>query len=254
MAPDEVQFCSSCGAPHAPDARFCSRCGAKLAGAVPEPVTVPPPVPTEGVAGAGAPIEPPPTAPPVAAAAEPPSPRRPAADRRTPLQWLALLFAGGILILLLVIGWLIIRDAGEARRPGSTPLAVESEREPLAPAEADTATAPPAAVSADPPVIREIDPRAAAGGEVAEPSPGPELGEAESLERLRSWIAQSDFYGRDTDCLTLRSRGYSNRGYNIDALASGCRDRRDGVVDRWRVDTATGSVYRQQEDGRYLSP
>jgi hypothetical protein len=250
MDGDEAQFCSSCGAPHTPEARFCSRCGSKLFSEVTEPSAVAPSVPAHAAAGPPPSIEPAPTAHPAAAAPEPLPPRRPNADQRNPLQWLALLLAGGILILLLAIGWLILRDAGEVRS-GSVPLAVESQPEPPAPA--DTAPAAPDPVSAEPPVIREIDP-VAPGGAVAEPSPGPELGEAESLERLRSWIVQSDYYGRDTDCLRLRSRGYSNRGYNIDAVAAGCRDRRDGLVDRWRVDTATGLVYRQQADGRYLSP
>ena len=57
------EFCSSCGAPLAPDAKFCNQCGTKVEETVPAAEEVPAPAPAEEPAPAEAPAPQPEAAP-----------------------------------------------------------------------------------------------------------------------------------------------------------------------------------------------
>jgi hypothetical protein len=78
--------------------------------------------------------------------------------------------------------------------------------------------------------------------------------EPEAVDRLASYLAESNYYDDDAGCVKVRSAEYRNRGYTIEVYGAGCSGRRDGLLDRWRVDTQTGKVFRQASDGRYLRP
>lgn len=80
-----------------------------------------------------------------------------------------------------------------------------------------------------------------------------EMDASTAQRRLASFISESRYYGGDSSCVSISSRGYANRGYTLEARASGCAGQPDRV-ERWRVDSLSGEIFRQRADGRFLRP
>jgi zinc-ribbon domain len=85
------------------------------------------------------------------------------------------------------------------------------------------------------------------------PRPSPELTSSQATAVLRSYITQTNYYRKGSDCLRVENRGYRNIGYDLEVwdTCAGSGSRR---LDRWRVDSKTREVFRQRDDGRYLRP
>jgi hypothetical protein len=125
-----------------------------------------------------------------------------------------------------------------------------------------TATQPPPQRMIPPPVRTTPAPvrtPPAAPPPAPRPAPAPartgEISDAEAAATLRSYIASNSYYeGVTGDCVQVRSQGYSNVGYSYsvwDGCVSGGGSR---MLGRWRVDSKTREVFRQQGDGRFLRP
>jgi hypothetical protein len=120
-------------------------------------------------------------------------------------------------------------------------------------------TIPPPARTTPAPVRTPPAAPPAAPSPVPTPAPAPartgEISDAEAAATLRSYIASNSYYeGVSGDCVQVRSQGYSNVGYTYsvwDGCVSGGGSR---MLGRWRVDSKTREVFRQQSDGRFLRP
>ena len=91
-----------------------------------------------------------------------------------------------------------------------------------------------------PPVVRD------------EPSPqsAAEISDAEATQILSRHLAATNTYDVASSCLGIRNLGYKNVGYTLEVV-----DRcAGGTLGRWRVDSKTRELFRQQSDGRYLRP
>ncbi|HEX7149905.1 MAG TPA: hypothetical protein VF618_00345 [Thermoanaerobaculia bacterium] len=88
----------------------------------------------------------------------------------------------------------------------------------------------------------------------AEPSPTPqpsgEITVSEAMGTLRSYVTSTNYYRISSDCIAVANLGYRNVGYTLE-VRDRCEDRSLG---RWRVDSKTREIFRQQGDGRYLRP
>ena len=85
------------------------------------------------------------------------------------------------------------------------------------------------------------------------PRPSPELTSSQATATLRSYITQTNYYRKGTDCLRVENRGYRNIGYDLEVWDT-CAGGGSRRLDRWRVDSKTREVFRQQDDGRYRRP
>lgn len=86
------------------------------------------------------------------------------------------------------------------------------------------------------------------------PTPARFITEAEAAAELRGYLTSRNFYDVASSCVRLNGRGLRNEGYGFDvwhACAGGGASR---LLGRWRVDAKTRELFRQREDGRYLSP
>jgi hypothetical protein len=86
------------------------------------------------------------------------------------------------------------------------------------------------------------------------PTPNRFITEAEAAAELRGYVTSRNFYGVASSCVRLNGRGLRNEGYGFEiwhACAGGGASR---LLGRWRVDAKTRELFRQREDGRYLSP
>ena len=134
-----------------------------------------------------------------------------------------------------------VRTATQAPPPQRTPPPVRTTPPPVRTVPAPVRTPP----AAPPPATR--------------PAPAPartgEISDAEGAATLRSYINSNSYYeGVSGDCVQVRSQGYSNVGYTYsvwDGCVSGGGSR---MLGRWRVDSKTREVFRQQGDGRFLRP
>jgi hypothetical protein len=98
----------------------------------------------------------------------------------------------------------------------------------------------PAIATPQPPVVRD------------EPTPQPaaEISDAEATQILSRHLAATNTYDVASSCLGIRNLGYKNVGYTLEVV-----DRcAGGTLGRWRVDSKTRELFRQQGDGRYLRP
>ena len=78
-----------------------------------------------------------------------------------------------------------------------------------------------------------------------------EVTERQAVSAVQDYVTARNFYDDvDDDCIRVSSLGYRNRGYTVQ-VSDSCDSR---TLGRWRVDTLTGELYRQREDGRYLRP
>ena len=200
------------------EARFCAACGT----AIPSGVQFCP--------QCGARVVAPVAAGPAASAPPPATP-----PQRSHLIWVPI-----ALIAIALLGWAVL--AGLPFRQPQRPKPLENlevVREAPPPAQ-------PPVTNANPPVARAVEIQ-----EVEEErAEGEAIGEEESMSILRSYIGSRGEYGATSDCVSITSEGYRNRGYTLNAL-NRCDNRSLG---RWRVDTLTGKVYRQRRDGRFLDP
>ncbi len=123
-------------------------------------------------------------------------------------------------------------------------------------------TTPPPVRTTPPPVRPTPAPvrtPPAAPAPAPRPAPAPartgEISDAEGAATLRSYINSNSYYeGVSGECVQVRSQGYSNVGYTYsvwDGCVSGGGTR---MLGRWRVDSKTREVFRQQGNGRFLRP
>src|SRR5688500_10781317 len=198
----EARFCAACGTAIPSGAQFWPQCGVKVAApVVPTPVVPAPVVPGPVVAPATAP-------------------------RRSHLIWVPI-----ALIAIALLGWAVL--AGLPFRQPQRPKPLENlevVREAPPPARPPLTNATPP--GARPVEIQEVE---------QERSEGETIGEEESMSILRGFIGSRGEYGATSDCVSITSEGYRNRGYTLNAL-NRCDNRSLG---RWRVDTLTGRVYLQ---------
>lgn len=89
----------------------------------------------------------------------------------------------------------------------------------------------------------------------APPAASARVSESEAQVRLRSYITSRNVYPDVArSCLQIRSDGYGNEGYGFSvwqACISGGGAKRVGM---WRVDAKDGSLYRRNDQGRYVRP
>lgn len=85
-----------------------------------------------------------------------------------------------------------------------------------------------------------------------QPQPQPSLSEADAADRMRDYLADNSPYAVDSDCLTVRSLGQSNRGYTMEVRDT-CHEP-PALLGYWRVDAVTGDIYRQGENGKFVKP
>lgn len=77
-----------------------------------------------------------------------------------------------------------------------------------------------------------------------------EISDEEAVATLQGFLDARNFYEIDDSCLSVRSLGYQNAGYTLEAT-----DRCEGrSLGRWRVDSKTRELYRQRADGKYRRP
>jgi hypothetical protein len=135
-----------------------------------------------------------------------------------------------------------IVDVGEEPPPATTTTAA-----PVIVPPATTTTRAPVIVppvtttTAAPPAPRQEPPSSPASNEISE---------SEAISTLRGFLVTRNYYNTAAGCVRVSSRGYRNVGYTLDVHDS-CESRHLG---RWRVDTKTREVFRQQADGRFLRP
>lgn len=133
------------------------------------------------------------------------------------------------------------RTAGAPRAttPTSTPMSTPSSTPARAAAPARQSAAVPAAV----PARREPEPD-------ERRTPQGEITQSQAAATLRGYIAGRAELGVSGDCLEVSTVEYKNRGYTMNA-ADRCDEKSLG---RWRVDSLTREIFRQQSDGRYVRP
>ncbi|MDP9191031.1 MAG: hypothetical protein M3P06_04950 [Acidobacteriota bacterium] len=152
-------------------------------------------------------------------------------------------------------------DLGDTAEP---PFATETEPPPQTQTQPPVTRTPPA--SQPPPVIVEEPPSTPAPRPAPRPAPGPappptttrapetprEISESEASSTLRAHLGRANPYdGVALGCLQIRSAGYRNVGYTFsvwDTCAQGGGSR---MLGRWRVDSKTREVFRQNDAGRY---
>ena len=67
---------------------------------------------------------------------------------------------------------------------------------------------------------------------------------------MRGYVAARDQYGISSECVEVTPVEFRNRGYTVSV-----GDRCDGKsLGRWRIDSQTREIFRQQSDGRFLRP
>jgi hypothetical protein len=140
--------------------------------------------------------------------------------------------------------------------PGPTPAPTATAPPPRVVEEPVRTTTPPPPPRTTPVPVRTPP---AAPPPAPRPAPAPvrtgEITDAEAAATLRSYIASNSYYeGVSGDCVQVRSQGYKNVGYTYsvwDGCMSGGGSR---LLGRWRVDSKTREVFRQQSDGRFLRP
>lgn len=126
-----------------------------------------------------------------------------------------------------------------------------------------TATQPPRTATQPPPATAQPRPTTTRPPEpapVEKPAPPAErvvrsgqITDSEGAGLLRSYITSRDYYDVSGDCLRIESRGFRNRGYGYEVWHS-CGGGASRLLGRWRVDSLTREIFRQQDDGRYLRP
>lgn len=101
------------------------------------------------------------------------------------------------------------------------------------------------------PVIREAGPPPSNVPAAPRDEPGQEeISDEEAVATLQGFLDARNFYDIDDSCLSVRSLGYQNAGYTLEAT-----DRCEGrSLGRWRVDSKTRELYRQRSDGKYRRP
>lgn len=103
--------------------------------------------------------------------------------------------------------------------------------------------APPVAAPAPAPVPAPVAPTPA-------PQPSSEISDTEATEVLSRYLSSHNTYDVAASCLGVRNQGYRNVGYTLEVV-----DRcAGGTLGKWRVDSKTRELFRQQGDGRYLRP
>lgn len=118
-----------------------------------------------------------------------------------------------------------------------------------------TTQPPPRTVAAERPesrpAPRPAPPRQTAAAPRPAPAPSREISEDDAMNVLRGYIIARNYYPVDRNCFHVVSLGYKNVGYTLDVVDR-CGNR--GRLGRWRVDSKTREVFRQQGDGRFLRP
>lgn len=134
---------------------------------------------------------------------------------------------------------------------------VEGGVVPAAPSPQPTSRAPaqqsprPPAQPFPAPVIREAGPVPPNVPTAPREEPGEEeISGDEAVATLQGFLDARNFYDIDDSCLSVRSLGYKNAGYTLEARDR-CEERSLG---RWRVDSKTRELYRQRADGKYRRP
>lgn len=155
-------------------------------------------------------------------------------------------------------------DAGEMPEGTATIRDLE-QPPPLVPLQVPPAATPTTSPTPAPvPIDTAIPPRAAANPPARvtpTPSVSPdialqqrgEISEARALDRLTEFLRSTNFYKKPADCIALRSNGYRNVGYDLQAFST-CEGGSPELLDRWRVDAKTEEVFRRRSNGRYLAP
>lgn len=78
-----------------------------------------------------------------------------------------------------------------------------------------------------------------------------EISEGQAIGTLRDFLSRRDLYGVPANCIGVASRGYRNVGYTLEVVDT-CDASR--MLGRWRIDSKTREIFRQQRDGRFLRP
>jgi hypothetical protein len=77
-----------------------------------------------------------------------------------------------------------------------------------------------------------------------------DISQSEALAAVRGYVAARDQYGISSECVEVTPVEFRNRGYTVSV-----GDRCDGKsLGRWRIDSQTREIFRQQSDGRFLRP
>lgn len=156
---------------------------------------------------------------------------------------------------------------GELPPVSSLPPPVVIEEQPgvltgtLPPNVVPTQTAPPPgqqqppATQTLPPATQTTPPAQTTAPASSPPTREQQLSATTAVDRVRGFITSRNYYDGVADsCVQVRPAEFSNGGYTMQVWhacpgAAGSR-----LLGRWRVDSKTGEVFRQRDDGRFLSP
>lgn len=110
----------------------------------------------------------------------------------------------------------------------------------------------PAPSSPKPSPVPSPAPQPAPSTPAAQPT---RITNSDAQARLRSFITSRNYYPDVArSCLQIRDQGFSNEGYGFtvwQACIGGGGAKRVGT---WRVDAKNGSLYRRNDNGKYVSP
>jgi len=83
-----------------------------------------------------------------------------------------------------------------------------------------------------------------------------EISEARATDRVDTFVRTNNRYDRPDECYRTRSLGYENRGYLIEVVTQPCDDDSSASrsLGRWRIDSVSEEIFRQNSAGRFVRP
>ncbi|HEX6099423.1 MAG TPA: hypothetical protein VF432_24125 [Thermoanaerobaculia bacterium] len=85
-------------------------------------------------------------------------------------------------------------------------------------------------------------------------APSEEITGDEAVATLRDYVRGRRYYPVANECIRVENRGYRNVGYTLEVWHSCAGGGASRLLGRWRVDSKTREIFKQQDDGRYLRP
>jgi cytoskeletal protein RodZ len=144
-----------------------------------------------------------------------------------------------------------------APAPNTTTAAPPGTATTPPPATTTTRTAPPVQrqpVQRPPVVAQQPRPTPAPARVVPRAAPSEEITGEEAVATLRNYVRGRRYYPVASECIRVENRGYRNVGYTLEVWHSCAGGGASRLLGRWRVDSKTREVFRQQDDGRYQRP
>ncbi|HXI11708.1 MAG TPA: zinc ribbon domain-containing protein [Thermoanaerobaculia bacterium] len=290
--PDTSNYCPSCGIQVARGQRVTAHnlTQDQSAVTVREAGILPPPAPARPTI----PIPPPPAPAPLATAVPPPPPSSPSPDRPTSAARFWLFGVPLALAALGLLAWAVLsglpfggRDKPIGKQARQLPVVNEGEAATATVAEIDSESEPvrqrqppasdvirskprpkqrPVATTSNEQMtvaVPSATPTRSPERNVPDPAPSEptrakrdEITEARATDLVDTFVRSNNGYDRAGDCYRTRSVGYENRGFTIEVVTQPCEDDSSPsrILGRWRVDSVTEEIFRQNRSGRFVRP